>query len=404
MIARVGIVLLTAMLCIAGDWPQFLGPQRNGAIPDDPGAGALAKARLLWKKDVGAGFSAPVVASGKVILFHRSGSEEIVECFNASTGDQVWRLSYATNYRDDFGFDEGPRGTPTVAAGRVYTFGAEGVLHAIDFATGKKLWRVDTHSKFGVRKGFFGAAASPLVDGGMVYVNVGGPNGAGLVAFDANTGNVRWNATNDEAGYSSPIVGTIDGVKSVLCLTRAGLVAVEPATGKVRFQFPWRSRNNNSVNAAVPIVDGNLIFLSASYGTGATALRVTGNQVAQLWASDESLSNHYATSVSKAGYVYGFHGRQEYGQSLRCIELKTGKVQWDLDGYGAGTATLLGDTLLVVRENGEAVMAPASPKAFQPTSKLQVLPKVVRSYPAVSDGRLFVRNETQLAAYALGGK
>ena len=225
------------------------------------------------------------------------------------------------------------------------------------------------------KKGFFGAAASPLVDGGMVYVNVGGPNGAGLVAFDAATGNVRWTATNDDAGYSSPIARNLDGVKSVLCLTRAGLVAADPTTGKSRFQFPFRARNNNSVNAAVPIVvDGNLVFLSASYGAGAALLRVTGNQVTQVWASDDSLSSHYASSVYKDGYVFGFHGRQEYGQSLRCIDLKTGKVQWDMDGYGAGTVSLLGDMLLVVRESGEAVIARATPKAFEPLSKAQLLP------------------------------
>jgi outer membrane protein assembly factor BamB len=359
--------------------------------------------KLLWKKDVGAGFSAPVVAGGKLILFHRVGDDEVVECFNAATGAAVWKLAYATTYRDDFGFDPGPRGTPSVSDGRVYTFGAEGVLHAIDFATGKKLWRVDTHAKFGVRKGFFGAAASPLADGGMVYVNVGGPNGAGLVAFDASTGNVRWTATNDDAGYSSPIAATVDGVKSILCLTRAGLVAADPGTGKVRFQFPFRARNNSSVNAAVPLVNGNLIFLSASYGAGATLLRVTGNQVTPVWASDEALSNHYASSILKDGYVFGFHGRQEYGQSLRCIDLKTGKVQWDLDGYGAGTISLLGDTLLVVRESGEGVLAPASPKAFEPASKAQLLPGVLRSYPAIADGKIFVRNEKQLAAYAAGG-
>lgn len=394
----VGLFFVAALT--AADWPEFLGPSRNGSAATPMSLNALSKTRLLWKIDVGAGFSAPVVSAGKLVLFHRVDNEEVVEAFAADTGKRVWRFAYPTNYRDDFGFDPGPRGTPTIAGGRVYTFGAEGVLHALEFATGKKLWRVDTHTRFGVRKGFFGAAASPLVDGGLVYVNVGGPNGAGIVAFDANTGEVRWTATNDDAGYSSPVAATVDGVKSILCLTRAGLVALHPATGKQRFQYPWRARNNNSVNAAIPLVNGNLIFLSASYGAGATVLRVTGNQLAQLWASDDSLSNHYASSVQKDGYVYGFHGRQEYGQSLRCIEMKTGKVQWDMDGYGAGTITLLGDTLLIVRESGEAVLAPAAPKAFEPASKLQLLPRVLRSYPAVSDGRIFVRNETQLAAYA----
>ena len=197
------------------------------------------------------------------------------------------------------------------------------MLHAIDLATGKKIWRVDTHSRFGVRKGFFGAAASPLVEGNAVYVNVGGSNGAGLVAFDKTNGNVLWTATNDDAGYSSPIAANIGRSRRTYCFTRAGLVAVDPASGKVRFQFPWRSRSNASVNSAVPIVTADTVFLSASYNTGAVLLNVAGNQPKPIWSSDDALSNHYASSVFKDGYVYGFHGRQEMGQSLRCIELKT---------------------------------------------------------------------------------
>ena len=381
------------------DWPQFLGPNRNGtAAPLSPNS--LRNPKLLWKKQVGAGFSAPVVANAKVILFHRVDNKETVECLNNTNGGRVWVFEYPTSYRDDFGFDEGPRGTPAVSDGRVYTFGAEGVLHALDLNTGKKLWRVDTHPKFGVRKGFFGAAASPLVDSAAVYVNVGGPNGGGLVAFNKNDGNVLWSVTNDEAGYSSPIEATIAGARSILCFTRAGLVAVDPASGKVRFQYPWRSRSNASVNAAVPIVTADSIFLSASYNTGAVLLKVAGNQLTPVWSSDEAMSNHYASSVYKDGYVYGFHGRQEMGQSLRCIELKTGKVQWSVDGFGAGTVTLGGDRLLIVRESGEGIIAPARPDAYKPESKAQLLPATVRSYPAVADSKVYVRNEGTLAAYA----
>jgi outer membrane protein assembly factor BamB len=389
--------LVLFLAAVATDWPQFLGPLRNGTAP----ATAVQNPRLVWKKDIGAGFSGPVVSAGKLILFHRVNNKEVVDCLNASTGDRVWTFDYPTTYRDDFGFDEGPRGTPAVADGRVYTFGAEGVLHAIDLSSGKMMWRVDTHQKFGVRKGFFGAAASPLVDAGTVYVNVGGPKGAGLVAFDTASGNVKWTATDDDAGYSSPIAATLDGVRSILCLTRAGLVAADPASGRVRFQFPWRSRNNASVNAAIPIVSGNLIMLSASYDTGAVLLQVTGNKLKKVWSSDDALSNHYASSVLKDGYVYGFHGRQEYGQTLRCIDLNTGKVHWNVDGFGAGTVTLLGDKLAVVRENGELVIAEANPKAFNTATRTLLLPGVVRSYPAIADGKIYVRNEKTLAGYSL---
>ena len=143
---------------------------------------------MVSKKDVGQGFSAPVVAQGRLILFHRLGDKEVIEALDAATGKPVWKFDYATRYRDDFGFDEGPRAAPTIADGRVYTFGAEGTLHCLDFKTGKKIWSVDTHSKFQVRKGYFGAACSPLVDEGRVLMNIGGSPGAGIVAFDASHG------------------------------------------------------------------------------------------------------------------------------------------------------------------------------------------------------------------------
>jgi len=356
---------------------------------------------MVWKIDVGQGFSAPVVARGRVILFHRLENRAIVESLDALTGRRVWSAEYPTLYRDDFGFDEGPRGTPAVAGDRIYTFGAEGVLQALDFATGKRIWSVDFRQKFGAEKGFFGAACSPLVEGDRVLMNVGGPNGAGVAAFDAATGKVLWTATNDEAGYSAPVAATFDGVHHALFFTRNALVDVDPVTGKVRFTFPWRSRSHASVNAAAPVIAGNFVFLSASYGTGATLVQIDGSKAKQIWASDDALSNHYATSVYRDGYLYGYHGRQEYGQSLRAIELKTGKVQWNADGFGAGTVTLAGDRLLLIRENGELVVAPASPKEFKPLARAQLLTGVVRAYPALADGKLCVRNERTLACFNL---
>lgn len=392
--------LLVCGLAAASDWPQLLGPQRNGIYPAPAPVISLRNPRLLWKKEAGAGFSSPVISAGKLVLFHRTGSNETVECLNAATGERLWKFDYATTYRDDFGFDEGPRGTPAIADGRVYTFGAEGVLHALDFNTGRKIWRVDTHAEFKVKKGFFGAAASPLA-GDAVYVNVGGTGGAGLVAFDKATGKTLWTATNDEAGYSSPVAATIGGKRMILCFTRAGLAALDPGTGQVRFQFPWRSRSHASVNAALPVITGNQVFLSASYDTGAILLDLNGSEPKKLWSSDEALSNHYATSVYKDGYLFGYHGRQELGQSLRCIEFRSGKVRWSADGFGAGTVTLVGDRLFLLRENGEAVIAPAIPDAFKPESKAQLLPGTVRSYPALADGRVYLRNENTLGAYAL---
>ena len=396
------VALAVASQTAAEDWPQFLGPERNGvyrgpALAETWGAGGP---RVVWRKSIGAGFSGPVVVQGRLILFHRVAGSEVVEAFDARTGASQWRYSYPTSYRDDFGFDEGPRAVPVVVEGVVYTFGAEGQLHAIGLADGKRIWSEDTRARFGVPKGFFGAAGSPLVEEGRLLANVGGRM-AGIVAFDAKSGKVLWTATDDAASYSSAISATIAGRRSAIFLTRNSLVGLDPATGTVQFQRAWRARQAASVNAATPLVIGDLLFVSAEYGPGAGVLRVDGARLMDLWLSDDVLSNHYATSVYSSGHLYGFHGRQEFGQSFRAVELETGQVRWSEDRFGAGTVTLAGNRLLIVRENGELVIAAASPNAFRPLARAQVLPPTVRAYPAIADGFLYVRNENTLVCLDL---
>jgi len=391
------LIWLALAAAVSADWPQFLGSERNGSSAQVVKPWPAAGPPVVWRKQVGQGFSAPVVSGDRLILFHRIGDRETVECLDARTGKPLWSYGYPSRYRDDFGFDEGPRATPAIAGGRVHTFGAEGVLHALDLASGKKLWEADTHRRFGVAKGFFGAACSPLVEQGRVLVNVGGTKGAGIAAFDAATGQVAWTATNDEAGYASPVAATLGGARQALFFTRNGLVGVDPATGKVRFEFRWRSRSHASVNAATPLVAGeDLVFVSASYGTGAALLRVSGGEARPVWSSEEALSNHYATSVYHQGYLYGYHGRQEEGPALRAVEAGTGRVAWSEEGFRAGTVTLAGDQLLILREGGELVLAPASPKGFRPAARAQLLKGTVRAYPALAGGRLYARNEDTL--------
>lgn len=381
----------------AADWPQFLGPTRNGVY----GGPALAEAwgpsgpKVVWRKQVGQGFAGPAVVGNRVILFHRVGNEEVVEALDAATGKSAWRYAYPTTYRDDFGFDEGPRAVPVVDGGIIYTFGAQGQLHAIDLAKGARIWSEDTMKRFGVPKGFFGAGGSPLVEGGRVIANIGGDK-AGVVAFDAKTGKVIWAATDDDASYSSGVGATIGGRRSGVFLTRDNLIGLDPATGAVQFQRRWRARQAASVNAATPVVVGNQIFVSAEYGPGAGVLRVEGSQLVDVWTSDEVLSNHYATSVYHDGYLYGFHGRQEFGPSFRAVEFRTGMVKWNQEQFRAGSVLLAGDRLVIMREGGELLLAPVSPQAFKPIARAQVLQGVARPYPALADGLLYVRNENTL--------
>jgi outer membrane protein assembly factor BamB len=213
-----------------------------------------------------------------------------------------------------------------------------------------------------------------------------------VVAFNAATGAVIWTATNHEASYASPIGATFGGKRVAVCFTRQGLVGLDPSTGRVLFEKVWRSRSASSVNAATPLVIGDLIFLSATYETGAVLLRVKDTALSDVWSSDEAMSNHYATSVVYNGTLYGFHGRQEFTPSFRAVDLNSGKVRWSEDRFKAGTVTLAGDRLVILRETGELVLADATPQAFRPLARAQLLPPTIRAHPALADGFLYVRN------------
>lgn len=386
----------------ARDWPQFLGPNRNGTYsssdiaPWSPGG-----PKVLWHKEVGQGFSGPVVSEGKLILFHRLADKETIECLDSKTGARIWLADYPTHYQDDFGFDEGPRATPTVHDGKIYTFGAEGMLNCWELSNGKNVFHVDTRQQFTAAKGFFGMACSPLVEGNAVIENIGGGQGAGIVAFDKSTGKLLWRATDDEASYSSPVAATLGGKRQILVFNRAGLVALDPGSGNVVFQFRWRSRIRESVNAATPLVIIDQVFISATYGTGAALLRITDSGPQTLWSGDNILSNHYSTSVYHDGFLYGFDGRQEMGQNLRCVEFKTGKVRWSQDNFGAGTLMCAGDKLLVLTEKGELILADASPSAFKPLARAQILSFNSRAYPALAGGLYYARSKDKLVCVDL---
>ena len=361
---------------------------------------------VVWQKNIGQGFSGPAVAQGQLILFQRLEREEVVACLDARTGEPKWKYSYPTGYRDDFGFDEGPRATPCLTHGRVYTFGAEGMLTCVKMADGSLIWQVNTKKEFHPRKGFFGVGCSPLVEGNALLLNVGGTGDAGLVAFNAETGGVLWKTSHDEASYSSPVAATVRQRRYVFFFTRAGLLAVNPADGTVQFQFPWRSTMNASVNAATPLIIDDTVFLSACYGTGAVLLRVRDKGLETIWSGDDILSNHYATSVYDRGFLYGIDGRADPGfspaPSLRCVELKSGKVRWRDNSVGAGTVLLAGGQLLILTEGGELIRAPATPDGFQPSDRVQIMPDGVRAYPALANGFLYARSKDRLFCVNLG--
>lgn len=385
----------------AEDWPQFLGPRRDGSYTGEISL-AWTKEGLarVWEKDVGAGFAGPAVAHGKVFLFHRPGNEEKVECLDAATGKTIWSNGYAATYRDSFSFDPGPRAVPTVAGNRVFTYGADGVISAINVSDGATLWRIDAKQEFGSQKGWFGRAPAPLVFENSVLLNVGGDH-ASIVALDASNGKVKWRAGDDEASYSSPTLATFSGKTNPLFLTRHELVWIDPYTGRSIFKYPFGPKESASVTAATPLVNGDLVFLSACYGAGSTALRIDDLKPKQLWASDDVMLNHYATCVHRGDLLFGFDGRQESTPAFSCVDWKTGKLFWRKEHFGGGSVVIAGEHLLILLDTGELILTEASSAAYKELNRAQLLGSGGRAFPALADGFVYARDKNKLVCLDL---
>jgi outer membrane protein assembly factor BamB len=396
------VLLLTALAGAGSDWPQLLGPNRNGTANEKDLAEAWPKEGppVVWERAVGEGFSSPVVADGVVYLFQRVDGNEVLEALDAATGAPRWKFDYRCAYSDSYGKGNGPRSTPVVADGKIYLLGASGILTCVD-RSGKKVWQKALHEEYRVRPNFFGVGTSPLVEGDLLLVNVGaGEDKAGIVAFAKDTGKEVWKATDHDASYASPIAATIDGMRHVIFFTREGVVSLDPATGKVRFSQRWRSRNPYSVNAATPLLlEGKYLFVTASYGTGALLLEVKKDRAEEVWKSNEAISAHFNTPVAVGPYLFGSEGRQEAGANLRCIEWKTGKVRWTEGGFGCGSLIAVGDRLILLSESGELMLARASGDRYEELSRAAVLSRPVRASLALADGKLYGRDDRKLVCW-----
>lgn len=383
-------------LTACADWPQFLGPTRDGVVPGETvPAWPEAGPEVAWRVEVGRGFSGPVAVGDLVLLHHRRESEEVLEAFDRKDGRSRWKAVQPTGYVDGFGFDDGPRGTPCVAGELAYAFGAEGRLSAVRWRDGTPAWSVALGKELGADKGFFGFGCSPLVVTNRVIVQVGGRDGAGIVALDATTGAMAWKATEDEAGYASPVPVLQGGVMRVVVFNRSGVRVLEPRGGQVTARFEWRSRQNASVNAATPLAGPDGVFVTSSYDTGAAWLRWQGaGQLVRGWTAEDALDAHISTPVRRGDSIFGFHGRQEEGGEVRCISVQDGSVRWRSPRTGIGSVLLTGDRLLLLLESGELVLAEAGAARWQPLARAQVLGTGVRAAPAL-DGELFLARDRQ---------
>jgi len=396
-------ILSSCRIMAAADdlgWPQFLGPLRNGSageecvalperFPEEPG--------LLWSVPVGSGHSGPVVSGDKVVLIHRLEDELVVDALDALSGRSLWQQKFPTSYRDDFGMDEGPRAVPAVADGRVFVHGADGVLLALDVQTGKLLWRVDTAAEQDSPQGFFGRACSPLVVDGKVLISTGGKSA--MTAFAVGSGNVVWSTGDDESSYASPVMLNAD---IALAWLRNHLTTFALGSGQVIDRQRLRPSMEASVSAATPVRTDVGWFLSAEYDVGCSLWKISDEgRMEMTWQADDLLNAHYATPVSHDGCIYGFHGRQERGMTLRCLNLQTKTITWESPRTKGGTLLRIKDKLAVLTEEGEMWIVKAGPEKFETVLVAQVLRANHRSHAAYARGIWYARDSEKLVAIRL---
>ncbi|MCA9121954.1 MAG: PQQ-like beta-propeller repeat protein [Planctomycetaceae bacterium] len=379
--------------CKAGDWPQILGPSRNGEAQDEPeipkwpSAGPSQK----WSYTLGQGYAGPAVVGNQIVVFHRVGGTERIESLDATTGKPVWKADFEATYGGGVNSDLGPRCVPLIHNGRVYAFGAAGDLHCVSLKDGTELWSRATYQDFDGQEGYFGAGSTPIVAAGKVIVNVGGRN-AGIVAFDLETGKTEWQATDEDASYSSPTFAMVNGQSHLVFVTRLHAVSVDPESGNVRFRFRFGSRGP-TVNGATPLIFDDYLFVSSSYGVGANLSRITEDGIEELWANDNVMSSQYSTCVCRDGFLFGTHGREDYANGvLRCFEAKSGAIQWTVEGFGVAHAILVGKQLLLLGVDGKLRLAEVNTQAYREIAFAQISTNTTRSLPALSNGMFLFRD------------
>ncbi len=413
------LIALLAVPSLAADWPQWLGPHRDSTSTETikPWKGDL---KVVWKKAVGPGHSSPVIAGGKVFLLTRGKNrqedtkegkvreveQETVTAYDAVSGKQAWSTSYPrANFFSPFG--TGPQGTPAVSGGKVYSFGATGILACFDADKGDLVWKVDTRKDFKAPSLFFGAACSPLVDGDRVVVNVGA-KGASIVAFSKDKGEVLWKSLDDRASYASGIALDRDGTREYVFLTARGLRAVAARDGKERWTFLIKEPKKLipvNENSTTPVVAGDLLLTGTiTYGMAGVKLDTKEGKTTtrEVW-KDPRLTCYFSTPVPVGKkHVYVVTGKLGYPpvSTLHCVEIETGKVLWSEPKIGKYHAAMLktaDDKLLLLSDLGDLMLLEPDPKKFNVLARSKVVKgEQIWAHPALADGKVYFRDEKEL--------
>ncbi|HZT79684.1 MAG TPA: PQQ-binding-like beta-propeller repeat protein [Gemmataceae bacterium] len=409
---RSTLILLACTACAAAaDWPQWLGPRRDGSSPEKV-APWKEPPKALWRAPVGEGHSSPVVAAGKVFLHTKvkDRDAEEVAAYDAATGKELWKKSYPrAKFTSVFG--TGPQATPAYADGKLYTFGVTGLLTCWDADKGDRLWQLDTQKDFKPAKRFpadFGVACSPLVEGGHVLVNVGG-KGASVVAFNRKDGKVAWKKLDDKASYSSPIAFGQGKGRQVVFLTAAGLASFRPSDGEVLWQFPLADKLMES--SSTPLKVGDLILAgSITYGSAGVKLEAKDGKpaVKEAWKNPALtcyFSSPVAVSKDHVFIITNTNPLLEKPQAtLRCVEARTGKELWKKPAVGKYHAALIrtGDgKVLLLDDASNLILLDPSSKEYRELAKSKVCGETW-AHPALAGGRLYLRDNQELICLQLG--
>ena len=409
------LLLLSALLlplrAATSDWPQWHGPNRDCvAAAGAPVPTSLPKElKSLWKIPVGGGFSAPVVAGGKLVYLDENGDKEVAHLLDAATGKEIWSMPFSDRSGDEWG--AGPRATPIMDGDRVYVQSTSGEFRCLKLADGKTIWGVSFEKDFGVK--FLGSKAnsgtatrrgnngSGVVDGNAVIVPVGSTEGASLVCFDKLTGKLLWKAGDDEAAYSSLIVATLAGVKQVVAFTATALVGVDRQTGKLLWRVPLKSGANR--HACTPVIAGDTVTV-ASQTIGLVCTKIVKGaasvEAAVAWANKD-LKINLATPALAGQYFY----TQGADKDFVCVDAKIGVVKWSQAGFGTGkrdyaSTIVVGKNLLVLTEDGQLLLLAANPEKYTELGRLQVCGGTW-CFPAYANGHLFVRDTRELSCLSL---
>jgi outer membrane protein assembly factor BamB len=398
-------LLLVTTTSAASDWPQWRGPQRDGNLLSFALPEAWPEAlELLWKQDVGIGHSSPIVSDGRVCLHAREGEREVASCRDLSTGRVLWQSDYAAPYRMNpaaRSHGKGPKSTPVLHGGKLFTLGISGILSCFESKTGVLAWRKDFAGEFGETSPLYGAAMSMMVDGNRVIAHVGGHSDGALMAFRIDTGDVVWRWDEEGPGYASPIIAEIGGVRQLVTQSQDHLVGFSPDDGKLLWSIPFKTAYTQ--NTVTPVLHGqNLIF--SGLDNGVLAVRVSREsdkwKTETVWETRD-VSMYMSSPVLLGDWLFGM-SHFKRGQFF-CLDARTGTVKWTSDGrQGDNAALLRSDALLFsLTTNAELIVARAAPEGYDVIQKYEVADTPTWAHPVVLEDRVLIKDEAHLALWKL---